>query len=75
VEKVKLEKDLSFAAMAKLLASTPRDVWTLNTQIPAEKAVFPARNGRTPIIHTIHVPKGAKQKFLAQLSAHGYTKK
>lgn len=75
VEKVKLEKDLSFASMAKLLDSTPRDVWTLNTQIPAEKAVFPARSGKAPIIHTIHVPKGSRQKFLAQLAAHGYTKK
>ncbi len=74
IEKVRLEKDLSFTAMAKLLNSTPREVWALNTQISSEKAVFPARSGRSPITHTIHVPKGARQKFLAQLAAHGYTK-
>jgi len=74
VEKVRLEKDLSFVAMAKLLNSTPREVWNLNTQVSAEKAAFPARSGRIPVTHTIHVPKGTRQKFLAQLAAHGYTK-
>jgi membrane-bound lytic murein transglycosylase D len=74
IQKVQLEKDLSIAAMAKLLNSTPRDIWTLNTQVSPEKAMFPARAGRAHISHTIHVPKGTRQKFLAQLAAHGYTK-
>lgn len=75
VEKVKLSKDLTIAAMAKLLGTTPRAVWSLNAQIPPDKGVFPARSGRTAIHHTIHVPKGTSKKFLAQLAAHGYTKK
>ena len=75
VEKVRLSKDLTFAAMARLLDTTPRAVWALNSQIPAEKAVFPARSHRTAISHTIRVPKGSANKFLAQLAAHGYTKK
>jgi membrane-bound lytic murein transglycosylase D len=75
VEKVRLEKDLSFTAMARLLETTPRTVWSLNTHIFPEKGVFPARSGRTVITHTIHVPKGARSKFLAQLVAHGYVKK
>ncbi|MBM3303005.1 MAG: lytic transglycosylase domain-containing protein [Deltaproteobacteria bacterium] len=72
---VRLVKDLPFAAMAKLLGTTPRDVWRLNSQIPAEKAVFPARSGRTVIPHTIHVPKGKAKEFRARLVANGYTKK
>lgn len=75
LQKVRLEKDLSFTAMAKLLNSTPRDIWALNTQVSPEKAVFPARFGRTALTHTIHVPKGTSHKFAAQLAAHGYTKK
>jgi len=75
VNKVRLQKDLSFVAMARLLNATPRDMWALNTQIPPEKGVFPAKSGKTPIEHTIHVPKGTRQKFLAQLAAHGFTKK
>lgn len=75
VSNVRLKKDLSFAAMAKLLDSTPREIWALNTQVSPEKGVFPARSGRKGIEHTIHVPKGTRQKFLAQLAAHGYTKK
>jgi membrane-bound lytic murein transglycosylase D len=75
VENVKLQKDLTFVAAAKLLNSTPREVWSLNTQIAPEKGVFPAKTGRTFIQHTINVPKGAKSKFLSQLAAHGYTKK
>ncbi len=75
VEKIKLRKDLTFVAAAKLLNSTPREIWSLNTQIAPEKGVFPAKAGRTYIQHTINVPKGAKSKFLAQLAAHGYTKK
>jgi membrane-bound lytic murein transglycosylase D len=75
VHKLRLQKDLSFTAMAKLLDRTPREIWALNTQVAPEKGVFPARSGRTAIQHTIHVPKGTRQKFLAQLAAHGYTRK
>jgi len=75
VEKVRLSKDLTFAAMARLLGTTPRVVWALNSQIPAEKSVFPARSHGAAINHTIRVPKGSANKFLAQLAAHGYTKK
>ena len=75
VDKVRLEKDLSFATMARFLETTPRIVWSLNTQIFPEKSVFPARSGRSPITHTIHVPKGTRNKFLVQLAAHGYIKK
>jgi len=75
VEKIRLSKDLTLAAMAKLLGTTPRAVWALNAQIPPDKGVFPARSGRTAITHTLHVPKGSGKKFLAQLAAHGYTKK
>jgi membrane-bound lytic murein transglycosylase D len=73
IQKVRLQKDLPFAVAAKLLDTTPREVWFLNTQISPEKAVFPAKSGREAIAHTINVPKGAGAKFLAQLAAHGYT--
>lgn len=75
VHKVQLAKDLSFATIARLLGTTPRAIWSLNTRIPPEKAVFPARSGRRFITHTIHVPKGTRDKFLAQLVAHGYIKR
>jgi hypothetical protein len=74
VRNVRLLKDLPIATVAKLLETTPRDIWFLNTQIPPEKAVFPSKSGRQAIEHTIHVPKGTRTKFLAQLAAHGYTK-
>lgn len=72
---VRLKKDLSFAAMARLLDTTPREIWRLNSQIPSEQSVFPAKSGRTSIAHTIHVPKGTVKKFTDQLAAHGYTGK
>lgn len=72
---VRLAKDLSFAAMAKLLGTTPRSIWELNAQISPYKAVFPAKSGRTTIPHTIRVPKGNADKFRAQLKAHGYVHK
>jgi membrane-bound lytic murein transglycosylase D len=73
--KVQLRKDLSFAAMAKLLHTTPRHVWKLNAQISPSKLVFPAKSGRKPIAHTIRVPKGTGGKFRSQLAAHGYIRK
>jgi len=75
VKNVTLKKDLTINALAEMLNVTPRAVWTLNTQIPPEKSVFPAKSGRKSIAHTIYVPKGARSKFLAQLKAHGYTDK
>lgn len=75
IEKIRLEKDLSFAAMAKLLNLTPREVWSLNSQIPPEKGFFPAKNGKSFIQHAMNVPRGTKTTFLAQLAANGYTKK
>lgn len=75
VEKIKLTKDLSFADMAKMLNTTPRLVWQLNSQIPVDKLVFPARAGGSSLQHTINLPKGSKAKFMTQLAANGYTKK
>lgn len=75
VKDVQLNKDLTFSAMAKLLEATPRDVWSLNTQIPPEQSVFPAKSRGKAINHTINVPKGSANKFIAQLRAHGYVKK
>lgn len=75
IEKVRLNKDLAFATMAQLLGTTPRVVWSLNTQIAPEKGIFPARFGGRQIEHKITVPRGTREKFLAQLSAQGYTKK
>jgi len=75
LEKVRLTKDLPFATMARLLDSTPREVWSLNTQIPPEKGVFPARAAGKQIEHRINVPRGTRDKFLAQLASQGYTKK
>lgn len=75
VTKVVLKKDLTFAAAAKMLDTTPRTFWELNTQVCAEKGVFPATSGGKAISHTIHVPKGSAKKFYAQLKAHGYTAK
>lgn len=72
---VKLKKDLSFAAAARLLGTTPRMVWELNAHVPPEKAVFIARAGKKAIHHTIRVPKGQASKFRSQLVAHGYTTK
>ncbi len=71
---VKLQKDLSFTTMAKLLSSTPREVWAINTEVAPEKGVFPGKKGRSGIHHTINVPHGMKSKFLAQLAKHGYIK-
>lgn len=75
LEQIKLAKDLSFAQIAKMLNTTPRIIWSLNSQIPFDKAVFPARHGGVIIKHTIHVPKGAGKKLLTQLAAQGFKKK
>lgn len=75
LEKVRLKKDLPFAEMARLLGTTPRTVWALNTQIPPEKGVFPARHAGKPIDHKINVPHGTKAKFIAALASHGFTGK
>jgi membrane-bound lytic murein transglycosylase D len=75
VKKVRLTKDLSFAAVAKLLRTNPRTVWKLNAQIPPAKLVFPAKSGRRTLTHTIRVPKGKGRSFRSQLAAHGYTKR
>lgn len=75
VQKVLLKKDLTFGAAAKLLDVTPRTFWELNTQVCAEKGVFPATVGGRAVSHAIHVPKGTAKKFYAQLKAHGYTAK
>lgn len=75
LNKVLLVKDLPIASMARLLQTSPRAVWELNSSVPAEKGVFPARQGRQVISHTMYVPKGTGKKFLAQLAAQGYTKK
>jgi len=74
VEKIRLKKDLSFVAMARLLDTNPRVVWSLNTQVAPEKGLFPARSGSRSIEHRINVPRGTRSKFIAQLAAHGYTK-
>jgi membrane-bound lytic murein transglycosylase D len=75
IEKVRLQKDLSFAAIATLLDTTPRAIWSLNTEISPEKGVFPAKSGRRAVEHRINIPRGTRGKLLAQLAAHGYTKK
>lgn len=75
LEQIKLTKDLSFTDMAKILNTTPRMIWSLNSQVPSDKSVFPARHGGVTISHTIHVPKGSEKKFLAQLEARGFKKK
>lgn len=72
LKKVQLRKDLSFAAIAKLLHTTPRDIWKLNAQIYPSKLVFPAKAGRKTLAHTIRVPKGKGGMFRSQLAAHGY---
>jgi membrane-bound lytic murein transglycosylase D len=74
VRGIALKKDLTFTDMAKLLNTTPRAIWALNTQIPPEKGVFPARSRRRLLRHNINIPSGTRKKFLAQLKAHGYTK-
>ncbi len=75
LNKVVLMKDLPMADMAKMLRVSPRTIWELNSSIPFEKAVFPARHAGSRLAHTIHVPKGSTKQFLAQLTAHGYIKK
>jgi membrane-bound lytic murein transglycosylase D len=75
IDKVRLTRDLPFAAMARLLDTTPRVVWSLNTRVFPEKAVFPARSGGRQIEHKINVPRGSRAKFIAQLAKQGYTKK
>lgn len=75
VEHLKLSKDLSFAQMARMLNTTPRAIWLLNSQIPSDKATFPSRHGASFVTHTVHVPKGASKKFASQLVAQGFKKK
>ncbi|MFH0822309.1 MAG: hypothetical protein V2B18_06120, partial [Pseudomonadota bacterium] len=59
---------------ARLINSTPRDIWLLNSRIFPETLVFPAKHRRKEISHTINVPKGTKAKFVAQLRSQGYTR-
>ncbi len=74
VGNVRLRKNLTFAALAKLLGSTPREVGNLNTEIAPEKAVFPAKHRGRWISHTIYVPKGKGKTLISKLKARGYVK-
>lgn len=75
LNRVVLLKDLPMATMAKMLGVSPRTVWELNSSIPADKAVFPARHTGARVSHTINIPKGSARQFLTQLATQGYTKK
>ncbi len=75
IDDLQLKKDLSVATVAKLLKTTPRKIWMLNSELTPEKAVFPAKSGRTSIKHTIKVPKGTKTDLLSKLAAEGYVQK
>lgn len=75
VRNVKLKKDLPFVTIAKLIDTSPRRVWTLNSQIPSHKAVFPAKSRGKVLKHSIKVPRGKGKKLLAQLSSKGYLRK
>ena len=75
VRQIRLRKDLTIDAIARLLGTTPREIWALNTKIRPEKGVFPAHSGKGKLTHRINIPRGTRKKFLAQLKAHGYLKK
>lgn len=72
VRGLRLKKDLTMTAIARLLKTSPRTVWALNSQIPADKGVFPAKSRRKRLTHTINIPSGTKRTFINQLKAHGY---
>ena len=74
IEDLQLKKDLSIATLAKLVKSTPRKIWMLNSQISLEKSVFPAKHGRNAIKHTIRVPGGTKAALLSKLAEQDYVK-
>ncbi len=75
VKNIRLRKNLSFARVAKMVESTPRKIWMLNTQVSPEKAVFPAKYRGGRIKHTINVPKGTRKKLLTELKSKGYISK
>jgi membrane-bound lytic murein transglycosylase D len=75
IEKIYLRKDLSFADIATFLDTTPRSMWSLNTEISPEKGVFPAKPEHRYIEHRINVPRGTRERLLAKLTEHGYMKK
>ena len=74
IEDLQLKKDLSIATLAKLVKSTPRKIWMLNSEISLEKSVFPAKSGRNSIKHTIRVPGGTKAALLSKLAEQDYVK-
>ncbi len=75
IDDLQLKKDLPVATVARLLKTTPREIWMLNSELKPDKALFPAKSGRTSIKHTIKVPKGTKTDLLSKLVAEGYVKK
>ncbi|MEW6350820.1 MAG: lytic transglycosylase domain-containing protein [Thermodesulfobacteriota bacterium] len=74
IDDLQLKKDLSIATVAKLLKTTPREIWMLNSELKPDKAIFPAKSGRTMLKHTIKIPKGTKTDLLSKLAAEGYVK-
>jgi membrane-bound lytic murein transglycosylase D len=75
VRRLQLRKDLTIDTIARLLGTTPRTIWSLNTKIAPEKGVFPAKTRKGRLVHRINIPRGSRKKFLAQLKAHGYLKR
>ncbi len=74
IHKLKLRKDLTLVKMAEMLGTTPREIWSLNTQTFWDKAKFESGSRRRPLEHTIQVPRGAKNKLLKALKKEGYIK-
>lgn len=68
----RLKKDLSVTAIARMLDTTPRVIWTLNSRLDIEGAEFPAKYRGKHIPHTINIPRGSKREFLAELKKNGY---
>ena len=75
VRNIKLKKDLPFAAIAKLINTSPRRIWTLNSQIPSHQAVFPAKSRGKVLTHLIKVPRGKGKILRDQLKSKGYLRK
>ena len=72
LEEVRLIRDLPLGALAAMTSSSVRFIREINGTLHKGALKFKANGAGSPIVHTIHVPKGAREVALKALKSQGY---
>lgn len=72
LEEVRLIRDLPLGALAAMTSSSVRFIREINGTLQKGASKFKANGAGSQIVHTIHVPKGAREVVLKALKSQGY---